>query len=174
MALRSSFVPRLERLSPSSSSPMRSIAVLHTLTCGLVPSMRTLCKVSISTIFYRMLCHFSSEHLWRQSEMCPVEVRSEIAFPDVGMRSLKFDPMMYLSLPLPQFRPIFVWHVLQVVSVVSFKKVCASGGDLPSCRVSRVCGCGVFPPQKLVKFLTSCSFHSWMVGQQVERGQFSS
>jgi len=29
------------------------------------------------------------------------QVRSEIAFPDVGMRSLKFDPMMYLSLPIP-------------------------------------------------------------------------
>lgn len=30
------------------------------------------------------------------------QVRSEITFPDVGGRSLKFDPMMYLSLPLPK------------------------------------------------------------------------
>jgi ubiquitin C-terminal hydrolase/ubiquitin len=30
------------------------------------------------------------------------QIRSEISFPDVGDRSLKFDPMMYLSLPVPK------------------------------------------------------------------------
>jgi ubiquitin carboxyl-terminal hydrolase 4/11/15 len=30
------------------------------------------------------------------------QVRSEITFPDIGDRSLKFDPMMYLTLPLPK------------------------------------------------------------------------
>lgn len=30
------------------------------------------------------------------------QVRSEITFPDVGDKSLKFDPMMYLSLPIPK------------------------------------------------------------------------
>jgi len=30
------------------------------------------------------------------------QIRSEIAFPDVRDRSLKFDPMMYLSLPVPK------------------------------------------------------------------------
>merc|ERR1712013_635211 len=29
------------------------------------------------------------------------QVRSELSFPDVDFKSLKFDPMMYLSLPIP-------------------------------------------------------------------------
>lgn len=35
-------------------------------------------------------------------EIFQFQVRSEITFPDVEEKSLKFDPMMYLSLPLPK------------------------------------------------------------------------
>jgi ubiquitin C len=35
-------------------------------------------------------------------DMFQFQVRSEVKFPDVGYRSLKFDPMMYLSLPVPK------------------------------------------------------------------------
>jgi ubiquitin carboxyl-terminal hydrolase 4/11/15 len=35
-------------------------------------------------------------------DMFQFQVRSEVTFPDVGDRSLKFDPMMYLSLPVPK------------------------------------------------------------------------
>jgi ubiquitin carboxyl-terminal hydrolase 4/11/15 len=35
-------------------------------------------------------------------EIFQFQVRSEITFPDVEDKSLKFDPMMYLSLPLPK------------------------------------------------------------------------
>jgi hypothetical protein len=35
-------------------------------------------------------------------EIFQFQVRSEIQFPDVDDKSLKFDPMMYLSLPLPK------------------------------------------------------------------------
>jgi len=35
-------------------------------------------------------------------DMFQFQIRSEITFPDVGNRSLKFDPMVYLSLPVPK------------------------------------------------------------------------
>lgn len=38
----------------------------------------------------------------RVTDIFQFQVRSEVTFPDVGDKSLKFDPMMYLSLPLPK------------------------------------------------------------------------
>mmetsp|Transcript_99083 Transcript_99083/g.317845 ORF Transcript_99083/g.317845 Transcript_99083/m.317845 type:complete len:842 (-) Transcript_99083:58-2583(-) len=38
----------------------------------------------------------------RVMDIFQFQVRSEISFPDVGDTSLKFDPMMYLTLPVPK------------------------------------------------------------------------
>mmetsp|Transcript_28147 Transcript_28147/g.77717 ORF Transcript_28147/g.77717 Transcript_28147/m.77717 type:complete len:672 (+) Transcript_28147:247-2262(+) len=38
-------------------------------------------------------------------ELFQFQLRSEVTFPDIGDRSLKFDPIMYLSLPVPDPGP---------------------------------------------------------------------